>query len=89
MNHSDSEYFRELPDPNWADYHAKVKRPMALRKIEETLKAGGYVSSDEFQRDMNLIFNNAYAVGVNLPWNAGVCLEGCDFYVFLMPMNIH
>ncbi|TPX45428.1 hypothetical protein SeLEV6574_g03876 [Synchytrium endobioticum] len=63
IHSDDSLWFRELPDradPAWAAYFAKVKKPMALRPVESTLKKGGYATTDDFQKDMNLIFNNAY-----------------------------
>ena len=41
------------------DYHEMVKRPMDLKTIKARIKDGSITNSQEFQRDVYLMFANA------------------------------
>ncbi|KAJ1486592.1 Bromodomain-containing protein, partial [Baffinella frigidus] len=41
------------------DYLEKVKRPMDLGTVKERLSKGYYASADQFQDDINLVWDNA------------------------------
>ena len=56
--------FIEMVDPekdNAPDYFDFVKEPMSLNEVKRKLKSGLYTSTDEFSKDINLIWDNAKA----------------------------
>ncbi|PWY98186.1 Bromodomain-containing protein [Testicularia cyperi] len=55
--------FYDVPtmDYDWAPaYFQMIKKPISLRQIQTNVKTGKYADADEFNTDMELLFQNCY-----------------------------
>ena len=61
-----SALFESLPDRElFPDYYQLVAEPLSLRRVQARVRSGRYASYQPFERDMLLIFRNAFEY--NLP----------------------
>ncbi|KAG0206411.1 hypothetical protein BGX28_002127 [Mortierella sp. GBA30] len=77
-NHEDktarqmAELFLELPsEEEYPDYYEEISKPIAIDNIEEKISQGAYQTLEAFEKDVNLMFENAKQ------YNA----EGSDVYL--------
>ncbi|KAF9084728.1 hypothetical protein BGX23_010265 [Mortierella sp. AD031] len=67
-----AELFLELPSAKeYPDYYDEIKQPIAIGDIEEKIDQGEYSTMESFEKDINLMFDNAKQ------YNA----EGSDVYL--------
>ncbi|KAJ1573823.1 hypothetical protein NDA12_005213 [Ustilago hordei] len=54
-------YDKPTMDFDWAPaYFQMIKKPIALRDIQKNIRAGQYAHADEFDADMQLLFQNCF-----------------------------
>ncbi|KAI8605592.1 hypothetical protein EDD21DRAFT_363239 [Dissophora ornata] len=67
-----AELFLELPnEEDYPDYYEEIAKPIAVDIIEQKIESGAYATLESFERDINLMFENAKH------YNA----EGSDVYL--------
>ena len=58
--HARSYLFEELPlRKHYRDYYVLIKNPIALSIIDKKIAAFQYISLEQFQQDLALMFSNA------------------------------
>ncbi|KAF9979609.1 hypothetical protein BGZ75_009428 [Mortierella antarctica] len=67
-----AELFMELPsEEDYPDYYEEIKHPIAIENIEDKINRNAFQTLEAFEKDMNLMFENAKL------YNA----EGSDVYL--------
>ena len=88
--HPDAKIFRFPVNPNHApNYYEVIKNPMDLSTIETNINSNLYVTSDDFSRDVELIFLNCYKYNYegSAEYSMGKSLERYFGDIYFKKMN--